>query len=150
MLPVPTWLRPALSSQCADRRTGASFRRSASLLFGLLAVVLAVTHRWLQAAALAFLSPPGVGAPAAVVPSWAAREHRALRFTADLHASPLLSSRSLLAGGERRCGWLDCERGVVRAAFSATAPHSTPVLGEQDLACLTATSRCSSSAARAA
>jgi hypothetical protein len=92
-----------------------------------------VTCRWLQAAAHAFLSPPGVGAPAAVVPSWAAREHRALRFTADLHASPLLSSRSLLAGGERRCGWLDCEHGVVRAAFSPTAPHSTPVLGEQDL-----------------
>jgi hypothetical protein len=57
-----------------------------------------------RAAAQAFLAPAGAGAPpapGAPLPADALAAHAALRFVADMHASPMLASRDVLVRGAR-------------------------------------------------
>ena len=109
----------------------------------------------LRSRANAFLSPAGVGPPEALLQASLAQEkpaHARLRFTADLHASSLLSSRDLLASAhtalsprrnaadphppqtraQQRCSWRRCTRSAVVRPPSATfaRPHAQAV---QDL-----------------
>jgi hypothetical protein len=77
---------------------GASLFRGA-LFVALLAYNVLSLRDIARAAAQAFLAPPGAGAPpapGAPLPAGALAAHASLRFVADMHASPMMSSRDVL------------------------------------------------------
>ncbi len=82
-----------------------------------------------RAAAQAFLVPAGAGAPhppGVPLPADALAAHSSLRFVADMHASPMMSTRDVLV--RRTCAALACVRSRVVPQPGCTRTQSQPAV----------------------
>ncbi len=107
---MTTWNQNRITERAAAARALRARAMGVPLWKGALFAALLAYHTSsllaaLRARANAFLSPVGVGASEAALVTLReqhAPAHASLRFTADLHASPLLSSRDFLARASRK------------------------------------------------